>query len=422
MKRPRIFGRKKPTPVRRVEPLDEIAQLQALVEAAPIVPPDAADPLSLVDGAIAKGQAEPALALARRLVARRDGDLAFRLAVAERLHTRADADAVRTLAEPLFADPQHGLRARFLCAEAAEQRGDLVLAKRLYEQILAVDLDYPNARARAQRLAGGAAPRKAAALAPTILAVDSSGTRASRYRLLRELGRGGAATVYLARDEEIGREVALKILHPQFYGPAHASARARFFVEARIAAQVRHPRIVAVYDVDEPLRLIAMEHCAGGSLRDRLRRGPMLESVALRRLRELLGALAFMHGHGVVHHDLKPGNLLFREDIDDAPLVIADFGAAHLAKTSVAGAQAGTLLYMSPEQRRGAAPAPIDDLWAAGAIFVEMTTGAPPYSAEQLLRGALPPPPTTVEAARRLLSPDPAARFADAAAALEALP
>src|SRR5262249_43954079 len=153
------------------EPPDEVAQLASLVELWPNTPPDAADPLALVDAAIAKGQAEPALALVRRLVARREGDAAFRLAVAERLHARADAAAVRTLAEPLFGDPQHGLRARFLCAEAAEQQGDLGLAKRLYEQILAVDLDYPNARARAQRLAGGAAPRKAAALAPTILAV-----------------------------------------------------------------------------------------------------------------------------------------------------------------------------------------------------------------------------------------------------------
>src|SRR5262249_24096120 len=244
------------------------------------------------------------------------------------------------------------------------QQGDLALAKRLYEQILAVDLEWPNARARAQRLAGGAAPRKEGNLAPTILAVDRAGTRASRYRLLRELGRRGAATVYLARDEETGREVALKILHPQFYGPAHAAARARFFVEARIAASVRHANIVAVYDVDEPLRLIAMEHCAGGTLRDRLRRGSLPLEAALERLRELLGALAFMHRQGVVHHDLKPGNLLFREDIDDSPLVIADFGAAHLAKTGVAGGQAGTLLYMSPEQRRGAAPATIDDLWA----------------------------------------------------------
>src|SRR5262245_58263615 len=160
-----------------------------------------------------------------------------------------------------------------------------------------------------------------------------------------------------------------------------------------------------------------MEHCAGGTLRERLRRGPMPREAALRWLRELLGALAFVHRAGVIHHDLKPGNLLFRDGGDDAQLVIADFGAAHLAKTGVAGAQAGTLLYMSPEQRRGSPPAPADDLWAAGAIFVEMTTGAPPYSAEQLLRGTpLVPPTTPVAAIARLLASDPAARFPDAAA------
>jgi tRNA A-37 threonylcarbamoyl transferase component Bud32 len=408
------FRRRKDPPAHRVEAPDELARLQTWVEQAPNTPAEETDPIALVDAAIAKGRGEAALALARRLVARLPDDARLRLSVAERLHSRADAVAVRTLVEPLFEHPQHGLRAQFLAAEAAEQQGNLMLARRFYEQILAVDLDYPNARARAQRLAGGAHPRPASALAPTILAVDSSGTRASRYRLLRELGRGGAATVYLARDEEIGRDVALKILHPQFYGPAHATARARFFVEARIAAQVRHPCIVAIYDVDEPLRLIAMEHCAGGSLRDRLRKGPLAADVALRRLRELLGALTFVHQQGVVHHDLKPGNLLFRAD--DSPLVIADFGAAHLTKTGAQAAQGGTLLYMSPEQRRGAPPSPADDLWAAGAIFVEMTTGAPPYSPEQLLRGNLPP--VDIPLAQRLLAPDPAARYA---AALEAI-
>ena len=406
--------RRRKNPPARVEAPDELARLGAWVEQAPNTPAEETDPMALVDAAIAKGHAEPALALARRLVARLPDDAGLRMAVAERLHSRADALAVRTLVEPLFEHPRHGLRARFLAAEAAEQQGQLVAARRLYEQILAADIDYPNARARALRLAGGDKPRPTTALAPTILAVDSSGTRASRYRLLRELGRGGAATVYLARDEEIGRDVALKILHPQFYGPAHAAARARFFVEARIAAQVRHPQIIAIYDVNEPLRLIAMEHCAGGSLRDRLRKGPLAAGEALRRLRELLTALAYVHQHGVVHHDLKPGNLLFRGD--DSPLVIADFGAAHLAKTGAQGAQGGTLLYMSPEQRRGAPPMPADDLWAAGAIFVEMTTGAPPYSAEQLLRGQLPP--VELPLAQRLLASDPAARFA---AALEAL-
>src|SRR5262249_54158609 len=141
--------------------------------------------------------------------------------------------------------------------------------------------------------------------------------RTSRYRLLRELGRGSAATVYLARDDELGREVALKLLHPQLYDAAHADARARFFQEARIAASLRHPGVVAIYDLDESLKLIVMEHCAGGSLRGRLLQGPLVPREASWRMCELLSSLSHLHERGIVHRDLKPGNLLLREDALD---------------------------------------------------------------------------------------------------------
>ena len=198
--------------------------------------------------------------------------------------------------------------------------------------------------------------------------------------------------MYLARDEELGRDVALKVLHPHLAAVARADARARFFAEARIAAAVRHPAIIAIYDVDEAARLIVMEHCAGGSLRERLRRGPLEPAAALARHVELLDVLGAVHERGVVHRNLKPGNLLFRGDGDAAPeLVLADFGVAHLVdsggKSSPSSREAvGTLLYMPPEQRRGERATPAGDLFAAGVILYQTLAGAPPFDPNDVLR------------------------------------
>jgi serine/threonine-protein kinase len=342
----------------------------------------------LIDRLLAKPgpDAQAALGLARRLAAARPEDVPLRLGVAERLLGALELDAVLTLLEPLLERSDVGARARFVAAEAHERRGERRAAQRLYEQILALDLDFPNARARAERLR----PRPmvaATASAPTLLGVQDSQARTSRFQLLRELGRGSAATVYLARDTELERNLALKILHPQFYGPAHAAARGAFFAEARIAASIRHPGVIAIYDLDEARRLIAMEHCADGTLRDRLRQGPLPPATALELAHSLFETLAVVHARGVVHRDLKPGNLLWRS-ADAGLLVIADFGAAHLLAGDGGGRRAqaaGTLLYMAPEQRRGMADARAD-LYAAGAILYEMLTGQPPFSAADLLR------------------------------------
>jgi serine/threonine-protein kinase len=274
-----------------------------------------------------------------------------------------------------------------------------------------------------------------AVAAPTLLGAQDSQARTSRFQLLRELGRGSAATVYLARDTELERDLALKILHPQFYGPAQAAARGAFFAEARIAASIRHPGVIAIYDLDEGRRLIAMEHCAHGTLRDRLRQGPLPPATALELAHGLFETLAVVHARGVVHRDLKPGNLLWRA-ADAALLVIADFGAAHLLAGDGGGRRAqaaGTLLYMAPEQRRGLADAPAD-LYAAGAILYEMLTGQPPFSVADLLRNerALPslpaatmetlgPARTAVEALlASCLASDPAHRATSGRGAAEA--
>src|SRR6185295_634022 len=134
------------------------------------------------------------------------------------------------------------------------------------------DLDHPQARSRADRLRGPLATPSPPAAAPTLLGVDDAAQVAGRFRLLRELGRGSAGAVYVAYDAELDRELALKILHPS---TVRGTLGARAFTEARLAAAIHHPGVVAIYDLDEERRLVAMELCTGGSLRERLRRGPL---------------------------------------------------------------------------------------------------------------------------------------------------
>jgi serine/threonine protein kinase len=247
-----------------------------------------------------------------------------------------------------------------------------------------------------------------------------------RFRLLREIGRGATATVYLARDESLDLAIALKVLHPQLADARRSDALRRFFAEARLAAAIRHPGAVAIYDVDEEARALAMEWIPGGTLRARLRENaaglPAAELTATAR--GLLSTLAYLHGRGIVHGDLKPSNLLLRVP---GEIVIADFGAAELvgADRAPAPETGGTPLYLAPEQFRGAPSSPATDLYAVGAVLFEMSVGHPLRSHASLVRDS---PVEALPADRRdllagqparwrdlvigLLSPDPAARAA----------
>ena len=174
---------------------------------------------------------------------------------------------------------------------------------------------------------------------------------------MREIGRGATATVYLARDEALESSVALKILHPQLAGTRRTEPLGRFLAGARLLAGLRHPGVVAVYDVDEPARALAMEWIAGGTLRARLAAHPdgLPAAEVAATARGLLSTLAFLHGQGIVHGDLKPSNLLLRAP---GEVVLADFGGAvqldREAKAARLGEAGGTPLYLAPEQFQGA--------------------------------------------------------------------
>jgi serine/threonine-protein kinase len=333
---------------------------------------------SAVQRLLSTGRERTAVDILSRFVAARPDDHGVAMRLAEILCDRLEHAVARPLLERLTTVREHGLRARFLLADAAERGGDEAEARRQLERILAVDIDYPQARSRADRLARAlpAAPVVPVA-APTLAGLPEGGADFGRWRLVREIGRGAAGAVYVARDEELDREVALKIMHP--HTRSRTLPRARAWLEARVAAAIRHPGVVAVYDLDEERQLVAMELCAGGPLAARLRTGPLLPGEALGRAAEILTTLAAVHAHGVVHGDVKPANLLFRDAGADAELVLGDFGLAQLGAPAPGEDQPeaarGTLAYMAPEQRQGTLSAAAD-VYAAGVIVVELLAGS----------------------------------------------
>ena len=207
-----------------------------------------------------------------------------RAVLAERYEQRGELDSALAHLEILVDEEAYALRAHYLLAEHARRREDHERALRHYEAVLGRDVDYPNVRVRVERLrqlTGRVAPTAG----ETIAAADVVGVQAgARYRLMRELGRGATGVVYLARDAELERDVAIKLLHPHLAGTERQGALARFFHEARVMASLRHPNVVAVLDLDEASRRIVMELAAGGTLRDVLReRGPRTLRRAIER-------------------------------------------------------------------------------------------------------------------------------------------
>jgi eukaryotic-like serine/threonine-protein kinase len=206
----------------------------------------------------------------------------------------------------------------------------------------------------------------------------------SRYRVVRHIANGGMATVWAAEDELLGRLVAVKVLSPAY--AADERANRRFLREARAGAKLSDCRhVVTVYDIGEHEHqpFMVMEHFAGGTLADRLRRGMAIpRALALRWLREAASALDCAHEHDVVHRDVKPANLLLDQR---GRLAVGDFGIATVAtETSVTqtGQVLGTAAYISPEQARGEAATYASDRYALAVVAFELLTGRRPFPGE----------------------------------------
>jgi serine/threonine-protein kinase len=223
-----------------------------------------------------------------------------------------------------------------------------------------------------------------------------------RYRIEREIGRGGMATVYLAEDVRHRRKVALKVLEPEL---ALAVGAERFQQEIEIAAQLNHPHIVPLYDSGEAdgLLFYVMPFIGGESLRHRLDRERFLPiDDALSITRHVASALEYAHSRGVVHRDIKPENILLFE----GEAMVADFGialavsAATTRRITQTGLIVGTPEYMSPEQALGEGADARSDLYALGCVVYEMLAGEPPYAG--------PTPHSII--AKRLVDPVPAVR------------
>jgi eukaryotic-like serine/threonine-protein kinase len=265
-----------------------------------------------------------------------------------------------------------------------------------------------------------------ASLACELLEEDSSdvdpGEVVGRYRIVRRAASGGMGVVYLAHDPRLDRPVALKLL-PR-WRTEDAEANRRLEAEARAASALDHPHIATVYEVGESetgRHFIAMSWYEGGTLRDRLRNGPLPVAEALQIARQLTDGLAAAHRRGIVHRDLKPENVAFGRG-DRA--VIVDFGIASYANlpAGAGGRAAGTAAYMSPEQAGGDEVDHRTDLWALGTVLFEMLAGrrpAPEGPTITDMRPDVPPPLATV--VHRCLEPDPARRFQSAEDVLDAL-
>ena len=265
-----------------------------------------------------------------------------------------------------------------------------------------------------------------------------------RYRIIRKLGAGGMADVYLAEDQELGRNVAIKILNDRH--AADDSFIERFRREAKNAAGLSHPNIVSIYDRGEAegTYYIAMEYLEGRSLKELIvSRGPAPIKVAIEYARHILAALAAAHKQGIVHRDIKPHNVLIGAE---GRVKVTDFGIARSGASQMTevGSIIGTAQYLSPEQARGAPVDQTSDLYSVGVVLYEMLTGQVPFTGDTPLEIAMkhlsevPRPPSELRpeiphdldsVVLRALAKDPSERYqsaeemdADLARVAEGLP
>jgi len=253
-----------------------------------------------------------------------------------------------------------------------------------------------------------------------------------RYEIVSELGRGAMGIVYLAHDRELDRKVALKMVALAGFDHERDMQEQRFRQEARAAGGMSHPSIITVYDVgrEGDVAFIAMERVEGRELRDIIHEGGLAPSQALEYAALVADALAYAHERGVVHRDIKPGNIMV---LADGRVKVMDFGIARLQQATIK-TQTGVLLgspqYMSPEQVSGAEIDGRADIFSLGVVIYEMVTGVKPFDAADLSQvlfwvvnmPAKPPserrpglPPVVDYIVARALKKRPEERYASAA-------
>ena len=257
----------------------------------------------------------------------------------------------------------------------------------------------------------------------------ATGEVIGQYRILSLLGSGGMGTVYRARDTRLDRDVALKFL-PPWLG-ARPDAEERLLVEARAAAALQHPNVCSVHEIGETAggrRFIAMAYYEGETLRERLRRGPLSLEESVATAAQIARGLAAAHARGIIHRDVKPGNVLLGSE---GTVRLLDFGLAMTTDSTLTrtGSTTGTVAYMSPEQARGDPLDPRTDLWSLGVVLYEMLAGVRPFQAAnasalfRAIRDADPEPiakrrpgipDAVVRIVERLLRKDAAARYGSA--------
>src|SRR3954452_3760226 len=258
---------------------------------------------------------------------------------------------------------------------------------------------------------------------------------AGRYRVIERVGRGGMATVLLAEDERLGRQVAIKRLHAE---SPEDTAR-RFRREAKLGAALNHPNLIAVYDIvtDDEGVLIVMEYVDGETLRDAIDRGPLPPERAIEVLRGVAAGLDHAHSEGIVHRDVKPANVLLGRRAGEVKL--ADLGIATAVegtRITKSGTVMGTASYMAPEQLEGHRAGPEADVYSLAIVAWESLSGKRAYEGrtpiESARRKASEPPPSLAEGwpdappaavavLQRAMGADPASRPRSATALVDEL-
>jgi eukaryotic-like serine/threonine-protein kinase len=256
----------------------------------------------------------------------------------------------------------------------------------------------------------------------------------NRYRVLRRLGSGGMADVWLAEDTHLQRQVALKVLHRRFLQDQQFVSR--FQREAESAAGLQHPNIVGVYDrgQDGDVNYIAMRYVEGPTLKQLIERG-LTPAQAAALVRQVLEGARFAHRNGIVHRDLKPQNVIVD---DEGKAVVTDFGIARAGVSEITqtGSVMGTPQYLSPEQAQGFEVTPVSDLYSIGVILYEALTGRVPFEGESAVAVAMkqvsetPQRPSSINpqvspaldaVVMRALEKEPGQRFQSADAFIAAL-